>query len=98
MRQKDGTFAVLGAGDGEYQDLTLPLEKKLGWSGLLIEPHPDLFEMLKQKGRKATLSSNCVSPFAYPAIVSSTYVIDLNPIVFLHNKRFSFQVNLTTKV
>ena len=60
---------MLGAGDGEYQDVTLPLEEEFKWTGLLIEPNPYMYEKLKAKGRKATLSKNCVSPFTYPSQV-----------------------------
>ena len=61
---------VLGAGDGEYGDFTLDLESKLGWTGLLVEANPILFEGLKRKGRNAELSNACVSPFTYPKKVS----------------------------
>ena len=61
---------VLGAGDGEYKDYTLPLEKELGWSGLLIEPNPELFEMLEKKNRKSVLAPVCVSPYTFPSLVS----------------------------
>ncbi|KAB7500942.1 hypothetical protein Anas_08976 [Armadillidium nasatum] len=69
-RKKNGAFAVLGAGDGEFQDLTIPLEKDFEWSGLLVEPNPELFQRLKGKGRNVLLSKNCVSPFAYPALTT----------------------------
>ncbi|RXG57349.1 hypothetical protein Avbf_09245, partial [Armadillidium vulgare] len=60
-RKKNGAFAVLGAGDGEFQDLTIPLEKDFEWSGLLVEPNPELFERLKGKGRNTLLSKNCTT-------------------------------------
>lgn len=57
----------LGAGDGEYKSITLPLERALGWSGLLVEPHPRLYQKLLKKARKAQATRVCVSPYSYPA-------------------------------
>jgi len=61
-----GTFVDLGAGDGEYKSLTLDLEQSLGWTGLLIEPHEELYKRLLKKGRNSQSAKVCVSPFAYP--------------------------------
>jgi len=71
--KRDGRFVVLGAGDGEYLDVTLPLETQLGWTGLLIEPLPELHSLLKAKNRRAELSNACVSPFAYPTQMKLSY-------------------------
>lgn len=59
----------LGAGDGEYRSFTLPLERDLQWTGLLVEPNPALYKRLLKKGRKAQLAKTCVSPYSYPAKV-----------------------------
>lgn len=63
-------FLDLGAGDGEYRSITLPLERDLGWSGLLVEPNPRLYKKLLKKARKSSASRVCVSPYSYPAKVS----------------------------
>jgi FkbM family methyltransferase len=39
----DGVFLEIGANDGYSQSNTYYLERWLGWSGILIEPLPDLF-------------------------------------------------------
>lgn len=72
--QRGGVFLDLGAGDGEYKSITLPLEKSLGWSGMLVEPHPRLYQKLLKKARKAEASRLCVSPYSYPAKVSEWLV------------------------
>lgn len=42
--QRDGYFVELGANDGVRQANTYLLQKRFGWTGLLIEPHPARFE------------------------------------------------------
>lgn len=64
--KRGGTFVDLGAGDGEYKSLSLELEQSLGWTGLLIEPHEELYKRLLKKGRKSQSAKVCISPFAYP--------------------------------
>lgn len=51
--QKGGFFVEVGAVDGEYLSNTLYFEKELGWTGLLIEPNPNMFQELLLKRRKA---------------------------------------------
>ena len=67
--KKNGRFVVLGAGDGEFRDYTLELERDNGWTGMLVEPNPHLFKLLKTKNRNAELVSSCISPYSYPAKV-----------------------------
>ncbi|XP_042886351.1 protein Star-like [Penaeus japonicus] len=71
--KRNGVFVDLGVGDGEYRSFTLPLEKDLGWTGLLIEPNPEMYKKLLKKGRKAVSTKTCVSPFAYPSKMSMSY-------------------------
>ncbi len=44
-------FVDVGARDGIFISNTYILEKDYGWSGICIEPHPELFKML-EKNRK----------------------------------------------
>ena len=44
-----GFFIEAGAYDGEKLSNTLFFELKQSWTGLLIEPNPDAFELLKKK-------------------------------------------------
>jgi len=42
-----GVFLEIGAGDGKYMSNTLMLERDFGWSGLLVEPNPELVVQLQ---------------------------------------------------
>lgn len=46
FRSRPGVFVDVGARDGEMISNTAYLERELGWTGLAIEPHPDLFQKL----------------------------------------------------
>ena len=48
-RIKNGFFIEAGAYDGEIASNTLLFELEHNWTGLLIEPNPDAFEMLTKK-------------------------------------------------
>ena len=45
----NGFFVEAGAWDGESFSNTLFFELKKNWTGLLVEPNPDAFEMLIRK-------------------------------------------------
>lgn len=53
-----GFFIEVGANDGFTQSNTYYLEKFLGWSGILIEPIPNLFEQCRRT-RKNSVAFNC---------------------------------------
>ena len=53
-RIRNGFFIEAGAYDGEILSNTLFFELKQRWTGLLIEPNPDAFELLKKKVRQYT--------------------------------------------
>ncbi len=53
-----GFFVEAGANDGITQSNTFFLEKKYGWTGLLIEPVPELYSECKINRPKATVV-NC---------------------------------------
>ncbi|CAG0885051.1 unnamed protein product [Darwinula stevensoni] len=55
-------FVEAGALDGQTLSKTLYLEKKYGWTGLLVEPNPHLFKKLSELGRNAWLAPYCLSP------------------------------------
>ncbi|XP_066939315.1 uncharacterized protein [Macrobrachium rosenbergii] len=50
---RGGFFVEAGALDGEFISNTLYLEKELGWRGLLVEPDPETYKLLRQKHRNA---------------------------------------------
>lgn len=65
--QVSGFFVEAGALDGYILSNTLSLEKIRAWSGLLVEPRPDMFQELLQKQRKAFAARFCLSekPYLY---------------------------------
>lgn len=60
--KKNGYFLDVGAYDGIKYSNSLLLERDFGWSGLLIEAHPDNFEILKSN-RKNTLVPYAISDY-----------------------------------
>jgi hypothetical protein len=61
--QKDtnGFFIEAGAADGETISNTLYFETKYDWTGLLVEPNPNLLKKLYAKERKAYVLPHCLS-------------------------------------
>jgi FkbM family methyltransferase len=59
-QKRGGVFLDIGANDGVTFSNTLHLEQALGWSGIAVEPHPEVFEKLK-KARTCHLFNGCVS-------------------------------------
>ncbi|XP_042858653.1 protein Star-like [Penaeus japonicus] len=57
----NGFFIEVGAHDGESLSNSLFFEKQLNWTGLLIEANPNLYAILKAKGRKAYSINACLS-------------------------------------
>ena len=55
--KRGGYFIELGAHNGVHLSNTLLLEKKYGWNGICIEPHPKLYEEL-QKNRNCETSND----------------------------------------
>jgi FkbM family methyltransferase len=64
---KDGYFVELGANDGITQSNTKHFELHKGWRGVLIEPSPNQFKILKKSRSKRSQFYNfaCVG-FDYP--------------------------------
>jgi FkbM family methyltransferase len=48
FKGRAGVFADVGARDGTVNSNTVYLEKELSWTGIAIEPHPDLFSTLER--------------------------------------------------
>lgn len=59
--KRNGVFVDIGANDGITISNTAYLEKELNWSGIAIEPIPDVFEKLKSH-RICTVLNACVTP------------------------------------
>jgi FkbM family methyltransferase len=48
FKGRRGVFVDVGARDGRFISNTIYLERKLGWRGVAIEPHPDLYRRLRR--------------------------------------------------
>ena len=59
--KKDGVYIELGALDGVKYSNTKFFEDNLNWKGVLIEPNPDEFEMLKINRKNNFLFNNLIS-------------------------------------
>jgi FkbM family methyltransferase len=57
--KRNGIFVDIGAHDGVTFSNTLFLEKNLGWTGLAVEPIPEVFDKLKLN-RQCTVINGCV--------------------------------------
>jgi FkbM family methyltransferase len=55
--KRNGVFVDIGAHDGVSFSNTFFFEKELGWSGICIEPLPDIFQRLKQN--RSCICLNC---------------------------------------
>jgi FkbM family methyltransferase len=58
---RDGVFVDVGAHDGKSFSNTMFFESERGWSGLLIEPNPTVFERLKQNRPHARAEQCAIS-------------------------------------
>ncbi|XP_021943517.2 protein Star [Folsomia candida] len=59
--KRGGYFIECGANDGEFLSTSLPLERDWGWSGLLLEASPSLFQKLLTRNRKSWAANVCLS-------------------------------------
>jgi FkbM family methyltransferase len=59
--KRDGTYIELGALDGVLYSNTKFFQDQLGWSGILIEPHPNAYRMLENNRPNNYLFNNLVS-------------------------------------
>lgn len=51
-----GRYLEIGGADGVTHSNTIMLERSLGWSGVLVEPHPEQWRLLKfNRGQKNTV-------------------------------------------
>jgi FkbM family methyltransferase len=72
--KRNGTYIELGALDGVLYSNTKFFEDVLNWTGILIEPHPDKFNALKQNRPNNCLFNNLVSCHTEP--LKYRYFID----------------------
>ena len=59
MHNQRGFFVDVGAKDGVDNSNTFLLEKSLNWSGICVEPHPDLFQICQQERTCHSINVAC---------------------------------------
>jgi FkbM family methyltransferase len=64
--KRNGTYIELGALDGVLWSNTKFFEDSLGWTGILIEPHPDKFKLLQINRPNNFLFNDLVSCYTQP--------------------------------
>ena len=80
LMKKNGFFIEAGAACGEKFSNTLYLELIHKWTGLLVEPNPDLLKLLYSKHRNGWILPHCLSPTPYVQVMDfdvSNYVSGL---------------------
>jgi len=65
LKQTGGKFIECGAYDGEAASNTVWLERKKGWTGLLVEPDPNYYTQIIGKLRNTYSINACLSPQPY---------------------------------
>ena len=73
----------VGALDGETRSNTLELERKLGWSGLLIEGDTNSQKVLVAKNRKAWIVKNCISTRNHTIVVNFAHDGNIGAITYI---------------
>lgn len=68
-----GFFIEAGANDGVAQSNMLYLERYRGWTGLLVEPIPELAERCRRNRPKSFVENCALVPFGYPDTVEMRY-------------------------
>jgi len=82
----NGFFVEVGGYDGEVRSNSLWLEMYLGWKGLLVEPDPRNWGILKTKNRKAWTANTCLSIHPYPHQAEFMHHYDMSRIVMQDEK------------
>lgn len=74
VKRMPGFFVEAGANDGLAQSLTAYLQKRDGWTGLLIEPIPDLAEACRRNRPGAEVEQTALVSADYPdSTIAMTY-------------------------
>ena len=69
--KNNGFFVEAGAVDGQFLSNSLYLENDLNWTGLLVEPDKENFEILRSRLRNVWSCGCCLSTKSYPYQVRS---------------------------
>jgi FkbM family methyltransferase len=73
LRERNGFFVEAGANDGYQQSNTYYLERFKGWSGILIEPIPELYRQCVRERPKSTVVNCALVAEGGPTEVTMRY-------------------------
>jgi FkbM family methyltransferase len=95
-----GYFIEVGAADPEQWSQTLHLER-IGWTGVLIEPRPEMAEMLRQRRSAKVYAVACSSPANLGGSMTLNLAgfhssLDAKKMAFDAKREGSIQVEVTT--
>jgi len=76
-----GFFIEAGANDGVSQSNSLFFEKHYGWSGLLVEPIPELAERCRHNRPDCTVVNSALVPLGYPEATIEMHACNLMSLV-----------------
>ncbi len=62
--KRDGFFVEIGAYNGIRYSDTFALERGYGWTGILVEPDPDVFRDLRVLRPNAILCNHAIAPYS----------------------------------
>jgi FkbM family methyltransferase len=79
--QQGGKYLEIGGADGFTHSNTISLEKYFGWSGTLVEPDPEQFEILRSVRSGNTLINAAISPAGVGATLELRQVGQLSAVV-----------------
>ena len=87
--KRDGFFVECGGFDGYFQDPTYNLEKFKGWSGVIIEPVPKMYEICKKNRPKSTIY--CYAAGSRIAENSTLKILDVGPMSIIKDDALDYE-------
>lgn len=81
FRKRNGVFLEAGANDGINQSNTALLAEEYGWTGVLIEPIPEIAELARRNRPESVVIQAALVPSDYGAATIKMYSCNLMSIV-----------------
>ena len=87
--KKNGFFVECGGYDGQFQDPTYNLEKFKGWTGIIIEPLPHMYELCKKNRQKSDVYNYiaCSKDLENKKIS----ILDVGPMYIIKNNELNYE-------
>jgi mRNA-degrading endonuclease HigB of HigAB toxin-antitoxin module len=94
QNKTDGTYVEIGALNGVINSPTYFFEKSLGWTGLLVEPHPLMYTFLSRYRSKINIISNSVISNSTDSVLYTYILFDQPGISGIVNTMPNEQMNI----